>query len=185
MVGSKDWEKNMGAEICVKSPSQSEELCAGSDVTLAEAQSECSALADAKFYVLVNWGGPKKGTTSENLQCHPHSEDSDLYICAAHQGGHTWMVGYTIATHDATPVRHSGRYHLHKEKPIDPSSIGATWDSAGNIDNGNSAQYAVQKFTIIRAVKRPFRSFPPIPTLPLVAASHCACGLFCPSIHAR
>ena len=90
----------------------------------------------------------------------------DLYICAVHQAGHTWMVGYTIATHDATPVRHSGRYHLHKEKPIDPSSIGATWDSAGNIDNGNSAQYAVQKFTIIRAVKRPFRSFPPILTLP-------------------
>ena len=97
----------LGAEICVKSPSQSKELCAGSGVTLAEAQEKCSALADAKFYVLVNWGGPKKGTTSENLQCHPHSEDSDLYICAAHQGGHTWMVGYTIATHDATPVRHS------------------------------------------------------------------------------
>ena len=126
----------MGAEICVKSPSQSEELCAGSDVTLAEAQSECSALADTKLHVLVNWGGPVKATSdnrcagtldciSENLHCPPHSEGTpDLYICAVHQAGHTWMVGYTIATHDATPVRHSGRYHLHKRSQlIRPRSV--------------------------------------------------------------
>ena len=151
-------DEDLGAEICVKSPSQSEELCAGSDVTLAEAQSECSALADAKFYVLVNWGEAVKNLpATENLHCHPHSAGKpNLYICAVHYSSHTWMVAYTIATHDATPVYVEGRYYLGIEKDIDPSNIGDTWDNAPHKNT-----YAVQKFTIVRAVKRPTRSLPP------------------------
>ena len=61
---------------------------------------------------------------------HPHPASPGIYIFAVHDDGHTKMAAFSIPSASSTPVRIDGRAHVGHLKPIDASSIGATWESA-------------------------------------------------------
>lgn len=107
-----------------------EDLCAASGVTLADAQFACVAFVHLPFHVSITWGAPAMSKVYHNVWCPVHPSQSGLYICATHDLTFTKLVAYSIAAFNATPTKVGGKYYNGAQSIDDQQSIANAWDNA-------------------------------------------------------
>ena len=136
---------------------ETEDLCAASGVTLADAQLACVAFVYLPFHVSITWGAPAMSQVYYNVNCPVHPSQSGMYICATHDLTYTKLVAYTIPAFNATPTKIGGKYWNGAQSIGDQQSIAIAWDNAPGTYN----TYEASEFIIVNQASVGVGPFPP------------------------